>query len=89
MPLFVNPFGKNDAADFSNTLIPLSEAHLHARHAKREVKIGKTSTAKKGDAEKGGARQSGEFEKYTVDSMRSEIDDELQAGGVGTVYDRM
>ena len=89
----MNPFAKHDISDFPGVLVPLEDAHRHSTVTKKyEEKLGSnaegSSTPDVVDSEKDGAHHSAEYTPYTIEGLRSEVETDLQAGGVSTAYDR-
>ncbi|EKG18539.1 General substrate transporter [Macrophomina phaseolina MS6] len=82
MPYFLNPFHKHDVSEFPGVLVPLASA----QHRRSSV-IEKTESPDGAGVEEstGSSEWSGGL---TIESLRSEIDADLAAGGVNTAYDR-
>ncbi|KAL8698594.1 MAG: hypothetical protein Q9224_001784, partial [Gallowayella concinna] len=87
MPLFVNPFKKQDVSDFDGVYVPLenSQRHPSVVGVPKDSKVGELTTEKKLEVSED---PSNGYSSTTIEDLRAEVDRDLAAAGHDTAYDR-
>ncbi|KAI1927260.1 hypothetical protein LOZ58_002213 [Ophidiomyces ophidiicola] len=83
MPVFVNPFKRNDLHEYPGVLIPLAQ--------ERNVEPSSALHRKDADensAETGSVRSSQSVSKLTIEALRAEVESDVATNGHDTPYDR-
>ncbi|KAI4208231.1 MAG: hypothetical protein LQ346_000111 [Caloplaca aetnensis] len=93
MPIFVNPFKKNDVSDFEGVYLPLGQSQRHPAALAAANDRKDSLTKDSGSDEKkleSPSPDHGEnnYSANTVEGLRAEIELELAASGHDTPYDR-
>jgi hypothetical protein len=96
----LNPFHKENIADYKNVLVPLANAQRHstvtAEYDRRRSQDGRTSsgdagsTKKKESEDESGvlSSRSAAYSPFTVEGLRAEVYEDVGASGHDTAYDR-
>ncbi|KAL8812981.1 MAG: hypothetical protein Q9200_000608 [Gallowayella weberi] len=87
MPLFVNPFKKQDVSDFDGVYVPLenSQRHPSVVGVRKDSKVGDFADEKKLEVSED---PSNGYSATTIEDLRAEVECDLAASGHDTAYDR-